>query len=97
MKISPIGNKVLVELDPLEETFNSSVIIRPNIAQEKPVWGKVLAIGEGLYTRKSAFIRTELNAGDRVFIPWRSGHDFKINGKLHIFVKESDIMAVYNG
>lgn len=94
MKLTPVINKILVRLDELETTFGDSVIIRPDIAKEKPMWGTIAALNGGFYTRKGVLVNSELTAGARVLCPWRTGHDMKINGRLHIMVDERDILAV---
>lgn len=89
MKLTPIVDGVFVQLDPLEETFGDSVIVRPDIAKEKPVWGEVLAV--------SALATRSVHVGERVCVPWRTGHDLTINGRLCVKVAEDQILAVDDG
>lgn len=85
MRLTPVSDRVLVKLDPFEETFGASTLVRPDIAKDKPQWGEALATGRKV---------TTVNPGERVFVPWATGADFKISGRLHVFVRERDILAV---
>jgi co-chaperonin GroES (HSP10) len=90
MKLTPIVDGVLVRLDPFEETFGAdSKLVRPDIAKEKPVWGVVLGV--------SALATRSVHVGDRVCVPWRTGHDLKISGRLCVKVAEDQILAVDDG
>lgn len=94
MKVTPVLDNVLVELDPFESTFGDGPIIRPDIAMEKPMDGTVLAVGRGRISDKGVRIPVELSAGDRVKVPWSTGHDLGIGGWLHVMVKADDILTV---
>jgi co-chaperonin GroES (HSP10) len=88
MKFTPIRDHVLVELDPFDPTFDGGPILRPDIAAEKPIWGTVAAVGPGL--RHPIGLRP----GARVIVPWATGHDLSIAGRLHVLLRESQILAV---
>lgn len=88
MKLTPIADGVLVRLDPLEETFGDSTLVRPDVAKEKPMWGEVLGVG-----RRAPSV----HRGDRVCVPWRSGHDLRIGGRLCVMAREEQILAVDDG
>ena len=96
MKIRPLRDRVLVEMDPFDEEFGSTGIIRAQIAYDKPMTGTVRGVGPGVQT-KHGFIRTTLRPGDRVQVPWGRGHDMVIDGRLFVFVHEfagDDVVAL---
>jgi len=92
--LKPTGDHVLVRLDKMEETFGDSVLVRPDVAKDKPKWGEVVAAGPGRYTKKNVLVPMSLLVGDRVCVEWRTGHDLTIGGRDHVMVREPDILAV---
>lgn len=99
MKLHPRNDQVLVELDPFEETYGDTDLVRPDIGLEKPRWGTVRGVGPGIPTKRG-FKETTLKSGDRVLVPWARGRDIKIGGRAFVFVREfndregGDILAV---
>ena len=100
MRIAPLAHSdnVLVELDPFatkggEEDFYGSGIIRPEVAEERSLWGTVRAVGGGRETKRG-IVLTTVRPGDRVLVPWNEGDEMTINEKLHIMIPESKLLAV---
>jgi chaperonin GroES len=85
MNIQPLGKRVLVE--PLEQEEKVGTIIIPDTAKEKPMMGIVIAVGtdEGL--------QKLIKAGDKVIFGKYAGEEIKIEGKKHLIIKRSDILA----
>jgi chaperonin GroES len=98
MRLTPIADGVLVCLDPLETTWGAdSKLVRPDIGKEKPVWGEVLAVGPGRTTKRGVQVAPSVHRGERVFVPWATGHDLKVGGRLCVRVTEGQILAVDDG
>lgn len=96
MRIVPLHDRVLVEMDPPDDEFGSTGIARAQIARDKPMVGTVRGAGPGVHTKRG-FRRTTLRPGDRVQVPWGRGHDMVIGGRLHVFVHEfanDDVVAL---
>lgn len=96
MRLRPIGDRVIVELDPLEADFGDSGLARPDIAMDKPRWGTVRGVGPGIQGKRG-FVPTTLRPGQRVYVPWAKGHDMSIGGRPHVVVHEygeGDVLAV---
>ena len=85
----PLADRVLVEPAPAEQKTASGIII-PDNAKEKPLKGKVVAIGEG----KKDELMT-LRVGDEVLFGQYSGTEIKINGSAYLIMRESDIYGVF--
>jgi chaperonin GroES len=98
MKIRPLQDRVLVELDDFEDEFGASGLVRPDIALDKPRTGTVLAAGPGVPTKRG-FRATTLCAGDRVYVPPARGVDLTIAGRLHVMAREfgDDVIAQVSG
>ena len=85
MKIQPLDERVLVE--PLEAEEKVGSIIIPDTAKEKPIMGKVIAVGTDEEIQKL------LKVGDRVIFGKYAGEEIKIEGKKHLIIQRSDILA----
>ena len=93
MKIQPLDDRVLVVPAGEEETTASGIII-PDTAQEKPMEGKVLAVGGGARNENGQIVALDVKKGDRILFGKWSGTEVKIDGKELLIMKESDIMGI---
>ena len=95
MKFKPLHDRVVVErLDSDEKT--SGGIIIPDSAQEKPMQGKILAVGSGARDDSGKIQPLDVKEGDTVLFGKWSGTEVKIDGKDLLIMKESDIMGIIN-
>lgn len=93
MAIRPLQDRVLVKRIEEEEKTKGGIII-PDTAKEKPIEGKVVAVGSG-YVKKDGTVRKlEVKKGDRVLFGKYSGTDIKIDGEEHLIMREDDILAI---
>lgn len=89
----PLGDRVAIART--EEETTSGGIIIPDTAKEKPVQGKVVAVGEGAWNEDGdARIPLTVKEGDIVLFTKWGGSEFKIDGNEVTILKESDILAV---
>lgn len=97
MKIRPIRDRVLIKLDHMEDNFGASGVVRPDVAKSRSLWGDVVAVGVGHTIRKAGrgfeTVETGLLVGDRVCVPWRTGHDVTIGNMDCVMVRANDIIA----
>jgi len=85
MNIKPLDERVLIE--PMEEEQKQGSIILPDTAKEKPVFGKVLAVGTDEELQKIVKI------GDKIIYGKYAGDEIKIDGKKMLIISRSDILA----
>jgi len=85
MKIQPLDERVLVE--PVEQEEKVGSIIIPDTAKEKPMMGMVVAVGT------DEEIQKVLKAGDKVIFGKYAGEEIKIDGKKHLIIQRTDILA----
>ena len=90
VKFKPLADRVLVEPAPAEQKTASGIII-PDTAKEKPLNGKIVAVGSG---KKDEPITVKV--GDSVLYGQYSGTEIKIDGKTYLIMRESDIYGVFN-
>ena len=93
MKIRPLHDRVIVQRLESETTTAGGLII-PDTAKEKPIQGKVIAVGAGKRDKNGAVHALALSEGDRVLFSKYSGTEVKIDGDEHLIMREDDILAV---
>lgn len=84
----PLADRVLIEPAPAEQVTASGIII-PDTAKEKPMKGKVIAVGAG---KKDEPVTVKV--GDTVLYGKYAGTELQIDGKEYLIMRESDIYAV---
>ncbi len=93
MKIRPLQDRVLVKRVESEEKTKGGIII-PDSAKEKPVEGKVLAVGAGKVGDDGKQRPLDVKAGDRILFGKYSGTEVKIDGEEALILREEDILGV---
>jgi chaperonin GroES len=93
MKIRPLHDRVIVKRVEEEEKTKGGIII-PDTAKEKPVEGKVVAVGAGKILENGKKMALEVKKGDRVLFGKYAGTDIKIDGEEHLIMREDDIIAI---
>ncbi|MSR77692.1 MAG: co-chaperone GroES [Candidatus Omnitrophica bacterium] len=96
MKIKPLGDRVLVEVLEAEEKTKGGIIL-PDTAKEEKTEGKVISVGTGKFLESGKIQPLEVKKGDRVLFGKYSGDEIVIDGSKHKILKESEILAVYEG
>ena len=93
MKIRPLHDRILVKrLD--EETKTAGGLYIPDTAKEKPIRGKVIAVGAGKRDKDGKIQALEVKAGDKVLFSKYSGTEVKIDGDEHLIMREEDLLAI---
>ena len=93
MKFRPLHDRVVVERMESEQKTAGGIII-PDTAQEKPMQGKVIAVGAGARYETGKVQPRDVKANDTVLFGKWSGTEVKIDGQDFLIMKESDIMGV---
>jgi chaperonin GroES len=76
-----------------QETTSSGIII-PETAKDKPVQGKVVAIGEGKVNNDGTLIPMRIELDDEVLYNKHAGTEVSMDGEVYLLMKESDILAI---
>jgi chaperonin GroES len=93
--VRPVGDRILVE--PIVEKENKgkkSGIIIPDIAKEKPMESRVVALGTGKTGDDGKKVPFEVRKGDRVLVSKYGGTEIKLDGKEYKILNGDDILAV---
>ena len=93
MKFRPLHDRVVVKRVE-EDTKTKGGIIIPDTAKEKPMQGKIIAVGPGARDESGKLVPLDVKKGDTVLFGKWSGTEVKIDGDELLIMKESDIMGV---
>jgi chaperonin GroES len=93
MKIRPLQDRVIVKRVEEEEKTKGGIII-PDSAKEKPIEGKVVAVGNGKLGEDGKVHPLDVKAGDRILFSKYAGTEVKIDGEEHLILREDDILGV---
>ena len=92
MKLSPLGERVVLKQSIAEETTKSGILL-PSQAKEKPQYAEVVEVGPGIVVDGEK-IPMEVKPGDKVIYSKYAGTEAKLGDDEYIIVKQSDILAV---
>jgi chaperonin GroES len=92
MHVKPLRDRIIVKQLGEEEKSKGGIII-PDSAKEKPMEGKVVAVGKGKVKKDGTKAPMELKVGDRILFARYAGTEVKIEGE-HLMMKEDDVLAV---
>ena len=96
MKIRPLHDRVIVKR--LEsETKSAGGIVIPDSAAEKPIQGKVVAVGKGKILEDGKVRPLDVKVGDKVLFGKYGGTEVKVDGDELLVMREEDVMAVIEG
>ena len=93
MKIRPLQDRIIVKRLESEEKTKGGIII-PDSAQEKPMEGKVISVGNGKLNDDGKRIAPDVKSGDIVLFSKYAGTEVKIDSEEHLIMREDDILGV---
>ena len=93
LKIRPLHDRVIIQrLD--AETRSTGGIVIPDSAAEKPIRGKVIAVGKGKILENGNVRALDIKVGDHILFGKYSGTEVKVDGEEYLVMREEDVMAV---
>lgn len=94
IKIQPLGNRVLVKPEEVQEKTPGGLVIPPNASDEKrPSYGKVTVLGKGK-DKDGKILKFEVKIGDMVYFKKYAPEEIEINGDTLYILDTDDILAV---
>jgi chaperonin GroES len=90
--VKPLYDRILVKRIEEKEQKKGSIII-PDTAREKPMEGKVIAVGSGRL-EKGERIPLEVKVGNMVIFGKYSGTEIKIDDEEHVILKEDEVLGI---
>ena len=96
MKVKPLNDRVLLKR--IEETqVTKGGIVIPDVAKEKPIEGRIIAVGPGKMSEQGQRMTLQVKEGDKVLFGKYSGTEIKIEGEEYLMMREEDLLAVIEG
>ena len=93
MKVQPLHDRILLKRVEAKQEKRGGIII-PDTAKEKPMEGKVIAVGAGRVEKDGKRIPLEVKVGDRVLVGKYSGTEIKIDDVEHVILREDEILGI---
>ncbi len=93
MKIRPLHDRILVQRLEEEEKTKGGIII-PDTAKEKPIEGKVVAVGNGKIMENGEVKPLDVKVGDKVLYGKYAGTEVKIGGEEYLIMREDDVLGI---
>src|SRR5580704_3056813 len=93
MNVRPLHDRIIVRrLEEGEQKVGGIII--PDTAREKPLQGRVLAVGNGKFTEDGKRIPVDLKAGNLILFGKYSGQEIKLDGEEYLIMKEDEVLGV---
>ena len=93
MNVVPVGDHLVIKrVDGQRKTTGG--ILLPESAQEKPLQGRVLSVGDGRRRKDGTRVGSQVREGDRVLFSAYSGMEVEVDGEKLLIMTEEDILAV---
>ncbi len=96
MNIRPLHDRVVIKRME-EERMSAGGIVIPDSATEKPVRGKIVAVGNGKVNDKGDVRPLDVSVGDVVLFGKFAGTEIKVDGEELLVMREDDLVAVIEG
>jgi chaperonin GroES len=93
MKMKPLYDRVLIKRIEEKEQKKGTIII-PDTAKEKPMEGKVVAVGAGAVNKEGKRTPLEVKVGDRVLFGKYAGTEIKIDDEEHVILREDEVLGI---
>jgi len=93
LNIRPLGDRILVEAVEEKEVKKGAIVI-PDIAKEKPMECRVIALGTGKMDDNGQKVPFEMKKGDHVLVAKYGGTEVHLEGKEYRVLSSEDALAV---
>jgi chaperonin GroES len=92
-KVRPLHDRIIVErIDEGEQKVGGIII--PDTAKEKPMQGKVIAVGKGRVEKDGKVTPLDVKSGDTVLFGKYAGQEIKIDGSEYLIIREEEVLGV---
>lgn len=93
MNFTPLSNYVLVEPIEVPDKTPSGIIL-PESSKERPNYGTVLKVGDGIRNEQGILIPISVNISDKVLFQKYSGIEVKLDGKKYLLMRDTEILGI---
>lgn len=93
MKLKPLEDRVVVKPHEAEEKTAGGIVL-PDTAKEKPLMGKVIAVGEGKRLENGTRAKMTVKKNDVVLFGKYSGSEVEVDGEEYKILRESELLGI---
>lgn len=91
--LRPLSDHVLVRREEAAKETKGGIVL-PDVSQEMPRQGTVLAAGPGVLRDDGTFCPVAVSVGDTVLFGWRGGQEVEWDGEKLLILREEEILGV---
>lgn len=96
MIVKPLDDRIVVR--PVEkESRTESGIYLPETSKERPMMGKVIAVGPGRRLDNGERAKPTVKKGDTVVFGKYAGTEVEVKGDEHLILRESELLGILDG
>lgn len=92
--LKPLSNHLFIEAIVEDKTTKSGIVLPETVEKEKPIKGKVVAVGPGKFNEKGRRMPMSVKVGDMVLFKKYGPDEIEIDGKKYLVGDEEDILAI---
>lgn len=93
MKLKPLDDRVVIEPNEAEEITAGGIVL-PDSAKEKPLMGKIIAVGNGKLLENGSRAKLSVKKNDIVLFGKYGGSDVEVDGVEYKIMRESEILGI---
>lgn len=94
MNIKPLSNHLFIEAIEEKKITKSGILLPETAEKEKPIKGKIIAVGAGKINEKGERIPILVKVGDIVLFKKYGPDEIEIDGKKYLVGDEDDVLAI---
>ena len=94
MQFKPLSNHLFIEPMEVDKTTKSGIVLPDTAEKEKPMQGKVIAVGPGKVNEKGERVTMSVKVGDKVLFKKYGPDEIEVDGKKLLVGDEEDILAI---
>jgi chaperonin GroES len=94
MNLKPLNDHIFLEPVAEEKTTKSGIVLPDTAEKEKPIKGKVVAVGPGKLDDSGKRVPMSVKVGDKVLFKKYGPDELEVDGKKYLVGEEADILAI---
>jgi chaperonin GroES len=91
--IKPLNDRLIVSREQKEEMTAGGIVL-PESAKEKPIKGRVMAVGQGRRLDNGEIIPLQVKEGQTVMFGKYAGTEIKLDGQEYVVLREDDVIGI---
>jgi chaperonin GroES len=91
--LKPLGDRIIAKALSAESVTAGGIVL-PDSAKEKPLEGKVIAVGPGAQLDSGKIRPMDVKAGDKIIYGKYGGTEVKVGAEEYIILRQDDVLAI---